>query len=501
MAALAACATPELTERYRTERDFYRVESHFVRQRSKERIRTRHQWQEFAREFEAVALRAPEAASADIREVQARAWLRAAGCHFAALDSGRAELILATLATDGADLPMIYGEVSLLLGRVAEHSGEYLAALHHYQDTVDLVEPDPGPTPAQLTSPDYVPQEKSADDFVLFLPLQMARIAARVPTLSDAARYYDQAREYYVRHVDDPRDFIRVEARLLLAETEADQGNFDRATQILRNLEHRIPDIVLSRHSPSDVRLTAFQYQVQEWTWGRTSRDSVRVDLERLMTDYPIGSAAAGALYAFARGAARVGDTDAALSQLQRLILNYPTSTRIPDAHLLHAELLENSGEESEALQELRTLAREFPASTAGLRAPLEIAAYHRRLGDLAGQAEALQRAESDYRRVLERYPEGDHSFFAREKLIQTLSLQGRNADAVEEMLALCDEVATPQQQPGLLVDAARRIEVELGEPARAAAILDRVGEEFPNTRIGRWSVRHASRLRAGPNS
>jgi tetratricopeptide (TPR) repeat protein len=500
VASLTACSSPELTERYRTEREFYRVESPFVSLHYRGEIQTRRQWRVFAQAFEAVALSAPESASPEIREVRSRAWLRAAQCHFAALDSSRAERIVATLATNEADLPAVFAEVSLLLGRVKEQSGEYLATLHHYQDVVDLVEPDSGPTPAELSKPDYFPEEETADQFVLALPLQMARIAARNTALSDPARYYSQAREYYSRYFDDPDDFIRVEARTLLAEAEADQGNFDEASQILRNLEPRIPNAVFPVHSPNDVRLRAFEYEVQAWTWGTATRDSIRTNLEQLLRDYPVGNAPAGALYAYGRGAKQVGETSEALTHLQRLILDYPTSTLIPDAHLLRAELLEQTGKGLEALQELRALSREFPVSAAGLRAPLEIAAYHRRLRNLAGEAEALRRAESDYRMILERYPEGSHSFFTREKLIQTLSLLGRNAEAIDQILTLCDEVATPEQQPGLLVDAARRAEIELSDPARAATILERVGEEFPSTRIGRWSVRHADRLRSVSN-
>jgi TolA-binding protein len=500
VASLTACSTSELTERYRTEREFHRLESLFVRLRSRGEVQARHQWREFAQDFKAVALRAPESAAPDIREVKNRAWLRAAQCHLAAIDSSRAELILTTLARNEADLPAFFAEVSLLLGHGAEQNGEYLTALHHYQTVVDLVEPDTGPTAAELARPDYVPEEKTADDFVLALPLQMARIAARDPALSNPATYYALAREFYARHIDDPDAFIRVEAGILLAETEADQGYFALASQTLHNLESRIPNIVFPVHSPNDVRLMAFQYQVQSWIWGGTTRDSVRTNLEQLLSDYPIGNAPAGALYTYARGVAQLGETAEALTHLQRLIFDHPTSNLIPDAHLLSAELLEQAGEGLEALQELRILSREFPASTAGLRAPLEIAAYHRRAGDLAREAEALRRAEADYRRIIERYPEGAHSFFAREKLIQTLSLQGRWTDATDEVLALSDEVATHQQQPGLLVDAARRTEIELGELAQAAEILERVADEFPHTRIGQWSARQARRLRTASN-
>lgn len=494
---VAGCASGDLADRYRAERALYHIEAPFVRLKLEEKITERRQWRQYAAAFEAIAVQIPARQDSTLRVVEGRAWMRAAECHFAALDSGRAELLLANLAASDADLPPVFGEVSLLLGRNAEREGQYLSALGHYRDVVEVVAPDPGPDPTEYRDPDALPEEETANDFVLALPLRMARLAARDTTLADPGLYYARAREYYGARVDDPSPFVRVESNALLAETEADQGEFARAVQILRELERHIPYVVRPRRAPEDVRLQAFGYVVQSWVFGRADADSAGTALEELLADYPVGTTGADALLTFAKAADRLGRHRQALEVLDRLRRDHPTATVVPEAELLRARIEENQGDWLEAQQTLRTLSREFPTSRPALRAPLEIAAHHRRTGDPVGEAEALDRAEQTYREVMVRYPGGAHSFFLHEMLVQTLTLQGRDLDAIEELIAMCDGVAAPAQRPALLVDAARRAETRLGQPARAADILERVAEEFPDTRIGRWSLRHARRLRA----
>ena len=61
----------------------------------------------------------------------------------------------------------------------------------------------------------------------------------------------------------------------------------------------------------------------------------------------------------------------------------------------------------------------------------------------------------------------------------------------------VCERAAAPDQRPGLLFEAARRAEIELGDRDRAATILERVASEYPETRLGRNAVREAARLRS----
>lgn len=496
--ALAACSANDVSDRYRSERELFGVESRFKSMRKSSGMSDRQQLRELAAEFEAVVAGVPEGAPAALQLVEAEAWLRAAQCHQALGDSGRAELILASAVTRYKNLPLALGEISYRLGQVAEHHGHYREALAHYQNTMENIPPDPGPDPDPdaIVDPDAEPEEDRADDFVLDLPLRMARIAALDSTITDGPRYYDQARSWYSRMLDDDSPFVQVQAAVLLADTEADLGRWRAAWTILDELERSMPVVVRTEVRPADVRARSFGYRVRAWVWGAADGDSVRAALDGILEDYGRTSVAPAAIHAMARGLAETGDVPAAIALLERLHRDYPTATVLPDAELFHARLLAESGEWAEAERSLRALPRDYPTTMAALQAPLEIVAWHRRSGDDAAANAALVRAEREYRDTITRYPTGPHSFFTRRQLVRTLDLSGRPADALEELLALCNDIALPAQRPGLLFDAARRAEHELGEPARAFAILQRVAEEFPNTRTGRRAVREANRLR-----
>lgn len=495
LVALAACTAPEVTERYRAEQAFFGVDRQLVMlRRAGEPIPT-ELYRGFAAEYEAVARAIPQREDPGLREIEGRAWLRAAECRFAIVDSTRAELILATAARRFADIDFVTGEVSLALGRVNEHHGEYRTAIHYYEDVVGRVAPDPGPDPKNPPSPDAPPEEETADDFVLRLPLHMARLAARDTTVVDPERFYEDARSYYETRLEDPSPFVRIESTLLLGEVLADRGAWDEASRTVDAIEGRIPGIVLSRHENADARLASVGYQVQALCFGTADADSVRGLVERLIRDYPHGDYAPAALFAMANCAQQRGRTREAHQDLARLVRDYPTAPVVAEAQLLRARIYARAGDWRNALRTLRSLPLEFPTSDAALRAPLEVAAYYRNQGDAAGERDALARAERRYLEVLERYPEGEHSFETREKLVTVYDLQGRQSNALDEVLAMCDEVASPAQRPALLFDAARRAELQLREPARAAVLYQRLADEFPDTRLGRAALREVHRI------
>lgn len=494
--AAAACSAPEITERYVAERAIFRVERHLRNLRDEGEPADPRRLAELAIDFESVALAVPDRGSDALREIEARAWMRAAECHFDLVDSLRAEFILANVAANFADLPHIFGEVSYQLGRVTERHGQYRATIGHYRDVIELVAPDPGPDPRSPPDPEARPEEKTADDFVLGLPLYIARLAVRDTTVTDAVPFYEAARLYYSDRTDDTSPFVRIESAVLLAEVLADRGEWDQASTTLDLIEDRIPGIVMTRVEPADVRLASFEYQVRARRFGVATADSVRWLLERLINDYSYGDTAPSALLAMANCAYELGEGKEAHHDLARLVRDYPTAPAVPEGQLLRARLYADGQSWRDARRVLQALPLEFPTSDAALRAPLEIAAYYRGIGDFEGERNALVRAAERYREILHRYPRGPHTFTTRGNLVTVFDLQGRYAEAVDELIAICDETALPAQRPGLLFAAARRAETHLADPARAAGIMDRLADEFPDTRLGRAAVRDARRLR-----
>ena len=327
--------------------------------------------------------------------------------------------------------------------------------------------------------------------------MRVARLANRDSTVTDADVWHRKAKDYYRKHSKHVSGLIRVPAFWNLANLEADQSNLQEAIAILDALEDNIPGRVMPVLEPADVRLASFSYQVEAWTLGQLSRQSVADALDQLIEDYPMGRVAPEALIAMGRGAVALQEYELALTLFRRTSRDYPSSPAVPAAELARSRLLESLNRWDEARTPLRALPREFPTSTAALSAPLEAAAHFRRLSDPVAEAAALEEAKELYIDIRDRYPEGTHSIFVRECLIQTYSLLGEDAAAINEIIALCDGPAAAVQRPALLANAAQRAETELADLELAVNILERAGEEFPNTRVGQRSLRHASRLRA----
>lgn len=493
-----ACAAPDITNQYVIERALFKAEQRFQDYWEEGKPPDHRRLHEIAAEFEAVALATPEGSPAELRVLQGQAWLRAAECHFDLVDSGRAELILTRLIRSFEDMDEIFSEASLRIGRVAELHGEYPEAIRHYTNVFDRIEPDRrlGLRRTRELSPR--PGVYTADRYVLELPLRAARLAARDETVTEGD-YYAFALEYYTQKRVDPSDIIRVRAATLLADVFADQGEWNEASRVLDAVEHLVPDIMMSRLEPADIRLRSFRHQVEAWRFGVVSADSVRILLERLVADYPYGDYAPTALYETARCARELGRTAEAHDDIVRLVRDYPTAPVVPEAQLLRAHMFADERELGDARRILLALPLEFPTSAAALRAPLEIIAFYRNAGDRKGALNAIDRAESRYREVIQRYPRGTHSVATRINLVTILDMQGRYAESVDELLAMCEDIAPIPQRPSLLSSAAHRAESHFEDPGRAIQLYERLAEEFPHTRLGRAAVRHVHRLSA-PN-
>ena len=76
------------------------------------------------------------------------------------------------------------------------------------------------------------------------------------------------------------------------------------------------------------------------------------------------------------------------------------------------------------------------------------------------------------------------------------MALQADFDSAVTEMLSLGDDLVGTQKGASLLLAAARMAYADLADTARAATILDHVGELYAQADIGNWASGEAARLR-----
>jgi TolA-binding protein len=291
----------------------------------------------------------------------------------------------------------------------------------------------------------------------------------------------------------NPQSVLAVEARIHLAEIDSDLGAWQNAVTELAQAEADIRALDPSPRDPADIRFSIGMIQSRQ---GRDP-EAGRNTFDSLVADYPESPAAPRALLALATLMSGRGEVEEALGYLDRIRDDYPQAEQLAArAMLAKGRILERNDRWSDALKIFRSLPAEHPLSEPALQAPLEIVAHYSRLEDEPAVANELERAEEFYRGFLERYPPGPASVSARQKLVQTLSLQERYGDAVTELVGLGTSLSPSPQGVQFLIRAAQMSFIQLADTARTAEILETAGELFSDADVGRWAASEARRLR-----
>ncbi|MBM3317864.1 MAG: hypothetical protein FJY75_08415 [Candidatus Eisenbacteria bacterium] len=485
----ASCGTDrEAGRRHRAEREIWRADWEYQSLSLRPEAVSEERWTDLAGRYESIAERyagtpdpgTPGTIRADVQTIAARALFAAARIHGALRDSNRVEILYEKMAGRFGHLPDVAAEVALVRGRIAEGRGDRLAAAELYESAADRVEPRAGVA--------------GAAGVVLDLPLRAARMRAAEAGEGQREAAYRTARAYYRRHAaGPPGDAVQVDAQVRLAELAADLGEWDEATSALHRLEAQLRGLDEPPRHPCEARFAVYGVQNR----AGLSLDLTRQTLIGLLEDYPDCPLAGQVLLALASNASRRGRVDEALQHLDRIAAEPRGDVEAGSQALLaRARLLDRHGRWPEALESLRMLPIRFPLSTAALQAPLEIVLHHAREDDEEAARAALAQAERDYRDFLARYPPGPLALIAREHLAQTLALSGEHDEALDEMVRLGEELSGSSKGASLLLAAARMAYEDLADTARAAAILERVGDAYGQTSVGRWATGEATRMR-----
>ncbi len=474
-------------ERYRAERDLWQADWEYRNLSIRPQDVGEEQWNALAARYEAIAQKYAGDAAADqsavreeTRTIAARALFTAARVHGTLRDSIRVEQIFEEMAGDYADLSSVAAEVAMARGRIAESKGKLGQAADFYQSIIERIDPDPAGA--------------GVAGAVMDLPLRIARLRSQGGSPDAAATHYQAARSYYKRLVGEHAgDLVQIDAQAHLAEVAADLGDWLEAVQALRGLETQLLEMDEAPRDPCEVRLAISGIQARTGA----DRESARMTLTSLLEDYPDCKLVPQALLALAGNADQRDQVDEALGYLDRITDEHKESTEIASrALLVRGALLERRERWAEALEAFRTIPVEYPISEAALLAPLEIAKHYNRVSDEEATADALSQAARSYRDFIGRYPPGPSTIFARERLVQVLALQADFDSAVTEMLSLGDDLVGTQKGASLLLAAARMAYADLADTARAATILDHVGELYAQADIGNWASGEAARLR-----
>ncbi len=80
--------------------------------------------------------------------------------------------------------------------------------------------------------------------------------------------------------------------------------------------------------------------------------------------------------------------------------------------------------------------------------------------------------------------------------MAQTLTLQGKYAEAVEEMISLGDRLEGTRKGVRILFAAAKMAATELADTTKTIEILDHIGEVYEKTDVGQQAKAQASSIR-----
>lgn len=491
---LAGCGGAGIGRRYQAERELWKAQQEAQRLSIQPRLVEHDTWRRLASTFEAIAAGNASVEpgdtdtptgkiSADIRAISARALISAAQIYAGVGDTLRMMATYERVRQEFDDLPQATSEVALAQGRIAEARRDWSAAASAYETVIQRIEPNPG--------------ESGLAGMVLDLPLRAARLratAAGDTTAAGRSPHYAKARTYYEDQITrHPDTAVAAECRIHLAEMDNDLGNWTQAIGRLGEAEKEIAALDPPPRDPAEVRYTIGMIQA-----GRQGQaEAAKNTFESLVTDYPESKMAPRALIAAASVVSRSGDVESALGYLDRVRDDYPQAeTQAAQAMLIRGRILERNDRWGEALKVFRALPTEHPVSESALAAPLEVVAHYSRMNDTTAVNQELARAEASYREFLDRYPPGPATVSARQKLVQTLSLQSRYGDAVQELVGLGKSLGPTSQGAQFLLQAAQMSIVQLADTARTADILEYTGQLFSDAEVGRWALSEAKRLR-----
>ncbi len=222
--------------------------------------------------------------------------------------------------------------------------------------------------------------------------------------------------------------------------------------------------------------------------------------LQGLVSRYPGSGADFAARYDLAMMAAERGDDDAAMKMFREVEQNPSAPDAVASrAMFARARVLERRGDWDEAYTLYRRVEHLYPFTVSAIEAPLVITRHYVNSGELGVAQRALDRAREYYLSLLDRAsPFTGDRLLVQAALTEAFVAAGRG-EAVAELLgsgsARWDEAGTV----AAMLRSAEVYEAVLGDRERAAQILKKCIERFPETRYSKVAQRRLDALEGGP--
>ena len=475
-ALVSGCGDDDLHVRYGAERHLWNAERARLELPGRPAGDGRDRWLALAQRYESIAGHYESRAArhdvqaqfrAELRDVAARAWIRAADLYAATGDSLEGRELLTRLIERFRSLPRAL-EIHLRLGEIALVDADTASAVDHLRRAWTIARD------STRTRHDH-----------LGLP---SRIAALSPgRRNPRSAVYTWARDEYHEILRRAPHAVRVEAALELAEMAFDFGDVAAATNVIERLTEPIRSRSKAAAGDLATMRRALTLQIRAFGRGAIEAEDFQPNLEWALDR----DARAGRLLAVLGATLeKRGELDAALSVYRKIWTSYDDALWAPRAMLAVAGVHSRRQEWDKANVQLELLASRYSLSEAALAVPLTRALHLRRRGSDAAALAALAEAERRYEELIGRLPRGSYADRLRELLIETLERQGRYQEALTQRLAWADEAAgTMEELHRLLVTLRAARGYRIGEEA-ITPLARRIAERFPDTRVGRRMAR-----------
>lgn len=354
----------------------------------------------------------------------------------------------------------IYGDLVQLLARAS--TPDSLASLYR-----EMAAQLPPGSPAGMPYP-----------LVLESPARLGELYGATGRAAEAQSAYGEAVAYYDRVVaEHPGTPLEVAAHVQKANVLARLNRPQEAEQVLRTAQ------ALPAAEPVAAGILFSQGVLREQML-RQPLTAVPIYRE-VIARWPEAESAVQAALRVGIAFAAAPQADSALAAFDRAEQLYPRNLALAaQSRYLGAKVLMESNRADAGIRRLRSVTTDFPRTDVGLMAPLEIAGYYERAGDIAAEQATLREAEATYAGHWENLKDdpqqADFVRAALDRLAETRTRLQNWSGAVQALLQRAEAFPGDELSPLALAQAATLADTRLGDRQASARILKALVERYP---------------------
>jgi len=324
----------------------------------------------------------------------------------------------------------------------------------------------------------------------LLTPIRIAEICRGTADSGCAGKWLGRAEKTY-RHVirSNASEELRKEARYNLVSTYLLSEKWPEARNTIREMR---------RIYGSEADIPSLLYlEARVELDGFGNHESAVTVFDRIVQEHPRSKEAPTAL--LMKGNILLDDEkyDDAAAAYKMVLDEYKGSgPETVEALWQLAILEEKRGNWIEASLHYKSVYTNFPSTIQGMEAPLRVAAHYRETGEAEALKAAYERAADHYEHLSSLQYSETFRIVSEEYFVRTLIEQERWEEAASRLLALPGKYPQYHNFKGNCLMAASIYENELGDPERAAGILESCAAKYPGTHFASEAREQLERIR-----